>query len=174
MTISGTNINPDSLKSSSVNDMSEYHTADSSIKRNFMIAMTLVAIAAITVGSIYLKKGHPLTGRCLLVPSSTALGLARATTIHHAIWDKNKSSSPTLESHEERTPLNTTNQRNSEINSRSSSSISRSSSRIDWVNNDEEYERDIARKDNNARTGKNPTPIFRSSSYYEALLAKSR
>ena len=106
MTISGTNINPDSLKSSSVNDMSEYHTADSSIKRNFMIAMPLVAIAAITVGSIYLKKGHPLTGRCLLVPSSTALGLAGATTIYHAIWDKNKSSSPTL---------------------------STSSSRIDWV-----------------------------------------
>lgn len=114
-----------------------------------MIAMSLVAIAAITVGSIYLKKGHPLTGRCLLVPSSTALGLAGATTIHHAIGDKNKSS---------------TNQRNSKINSRPSS-------RIDWVNNDEEYAKDRARKDNNARTGKNPTPIFRSSSYYEALLA---
>ena len=136
MTINKTNTNL--LKRSSVNDMSEYPAADSSFNRNLMIAMSLVAIAAITVGSIYLKKGHPLTGRCLLVPSSTALGLAGATTIHHAIWDKNKSSSPTLESHEERTPLNTTNQRNSEINSRSSSSISRSSSRIDWVGHDEE------------------------------------
>ena len=94
MTINKTNTNL--LKRSSVNDMSEYPAADSSFNRNLMIAMSLVAIAAITVGSIYLKKGHPLTGRCLLVPSSTALGLAGATTIYHAIWDKNKSSSPTL------------------------------------------------------------------------------
>ena len=172
MATDGININPNFLNSSSVNDMSEYHTADSSIKRNFMIAITLIAIAAIAVGSVYLKKGHPLAGRCMLIPGSALLGLMGATTLYHAIKernreyslpsDKNKSSSPTLESHEERTPLNTTNRRNSEINSRSSS-------RIDWVGNDEEYARDRARKQKPVEV--NYTPTIHSSSYYEALLA---
>ena len=90
MTISGTNINPDSLKSSSVNDMSEYHTADSSIKRNFMIAITLIAIAAIAVGSVYLKKGHPLAGRCMLIPGSALLGVMGATTLCHVIKERNR------------------------------------------------------------------------------------
>ena len=90
MATDGININPNFLNSSSVNDMSEYHTADSSIKRNFMIAITLIAIAAIAVGSVYLKKGHPLAGRCMLIPGSALLGVMGATTLCHVIKERNR------------------------------------------------------------------------------------